>query len=45
MTGIEEEKCVLGEKVQNIGFLKKPFAIDEIEKIISQYLKQNFYTA
>ncbi len=39
MTGMEEEKCVYGKEVQNIGFLKKPFTIDEIEKIISQYLK------
>jgi len=39
MTGMEDEKCVHGEKVQNIGFLKKPFTIDEIEKTISQYLK------
>ncbi len=39
MTGMEEEKCMHGEKVQNIGLLKKPFTIDEIEKIISQYLK------
>ena len=42
MTGMEEAKCVHGKKVQNIGFLKKPFTIDEIEKTISQYLKQNF---
>jgi len=39
MTGMEDSECVHGKKVQNIGFLKKPFAIDEIEKIISQYLK------
>jgi len=39
MTGMEDAKCVHGKKVQNIGFLKKPFTIDEIEKTISQYLK------
>jgi len=39
MTGMEDEECEHGKKVQNIGFLKKPFTIDEIEKTISQYLK------
>ena len=39
MTGMEGAECAHGKKVQNIGFLKKPFTTDEIEKTISQYLK------
>ena len=39
MTGMGDEKCEHGKEIQNIGLLKKPFTIDEIEKIISQYLK------
>jgi len=39
MSGMEDARCEHGNKVQHSGFLKKPFTVDKVVKIISQYLK------